>query len=149
LQRSFFLRLRRHPAAKGFAPSNERSFGKQTQRCTHGGPDCCLRQPRRIGSLGATLHIRKLVAQRTDPAQREFCGDGCHEGMIHSRAGTMRQYVARPRVRWVLQQAGNVNGVTHCDADGFGNRRGHEAIQTWLGSADRHAGGKAQGIFTV
>jgi hypothetical protein len=61
--------------------------------------------------------------------------------MIHSRAGTMRQYVARARVGWVLQQAGNVNGVTYCDADGFGNRRGHEAIQKWLGS--RHAGGKA------
>jgi hypothetical protein len=110
-------------------------FGKQIQRCSHGGPDRCLRQPRRIGSPGATFHIRKLVAQCADPAPRELCGDKRYEGMIHSRAGTMRQYVTRPRVGWVLQQAGNVNGVTYCDADGFDNRRGHETIQKWLGSA--------------
>jgi len=89
-QRSYCLGLRRHSAAKRFATGYERMFGKYSQRCIHSGPDCCLRQLWWIGPLSTTLHVRKLVAQRADAAAGKLCGDGTHEGMIHSSAGTMR-----------------------------------------------------------
>jgi hypothetical protein len=74
------------------------------------------------------LRVRKLVAQRGYSVPDELCGDGCHEGMSHSCAGTVRQYIAGPCVGRVLQQAGNANALSYCDADGLGNRRRHEAI---------------------
>jgi hypothetical protein len=54
--------------------------------------------------------------------------DGDHEGMIHSRSGAVCQHVVSPRLARSLQQAGNANGVVHCDTDGFGNRRRHGPI---------------------
>jgi hypothetical protein len=40
----------------------------------------------------------------------------------------MRQNITGPCLRRGLQQAGNANGLTNCNADGLGNRRRHEAI---------------------
>src|SRR5262249_35229187 len=133
LQWSFCLSLRCHPAAKRFPPANEWTFGNQNQRCRHSAADRCLRQLWRIGKLLAPLHVRHVEAQAGDPAQGESCGGGRHEGMIHSRAGAVRHYVASPCARRVLQQARNANGFAYCDADRFDNRMRHERNQAKLG----------------
>jgi hypothetical protein len=62
------------------------------------------------------------------PRRAKPRSDSCHEWMIHSRAGTMGQYVATLCVGRIQHQAGNANRIAHCDADGFGNRRRNDAI---------------------
>jgi hypothetical protein len=35
--------------------------------------------------------------------------------MIHAGSAGMRQHIASARLRWALQQAGDVNGLVHCN----------------------------------
>src|SRR5262249_384921 len=84
---------------------------------------CALVHERSDRRPQSSFNVDKL--SKFQPAPGEPRGDGCHEGMIHSRAGAMRHYVASSCVGWVLQQAGNANGFTYRDANSFGNRMGH------------------------
>ncbi len=53
------------------------------------------------------------------PRYGELRRDRRHEGMVHARAGAVRQHVAGARVRRHLQQAGHADGVVDRDCDGL------------------------------
>ena len=65
-QRALGLRLRGHAAAEGFAAGNQRQLRCKPRRFGNRGADGGVRDPRRIGTLAALLHIGELVAERGD-----------------------------------------------------------------------------------
>ena len=79
--------------------------------------------PRQRGPLLAPVVVDRVAWRDTpckgtgnakcDAAQYELSRHSYHEGMIHSRSGAMRQYVASPCVGRRLQQSGNSNGVVN------------------------------------
>src|SRR5262249_13697009 len=86
-------------------------------------------QLRRIWSPAAAVHVGKLVAQSGDTSQSKPPRDICHEGMIHSRSGAVRQQVASPCACCRLEQAGNANGVVNFNTDRIGSSRSHRLIR--------------------
>src|SRR5262245_4483540 len=131
-ERSFRLRLRGHAAAERFAAGDQRKARQQAQGRGRGSVDRCMGQLRRIWSPAAAPHIGKLVAQSCQASQSEPPRHICHEGMIHSRSGAMRQHVAGPCAWWRLEQAGNANGVVNFNTDWAGSFRSHELIPNAL-----------------
>lgn len=80
---------------------------------SHGG----VTDRRRIGSLGASLHIRKLVPKRCDAAGRELFGYDSHRRMGHAGARAVCKHEARLSVGWREQQAGNTGALVDGDRD--------------------------------
>ena len=126
-ERSFRLGLRSHAAAERFTAGNQREVRQQAQRRGQGSVDRCMGQLRRIRSPAAALHVGKLVTQSCQAPQSESACHICHEGMMHSRSGAVRQHVAGSCVWWCLEQAGNANGVVDFNANRVG-RFSHELI---------------------
>ena len=70
-QRFLRLRLRRHPAAEGLAAGNQRKLRQGVRGCRDRGAHRGVGELRRIGALGAALHVGKLIAQCGDAALPE------------------------------------------------------------------------------
>src|SRR2546430_13955805 len=67
-QRGGSLRLRRHATTEGFAAGGERKCGHEPGGLRHGGPDRRMRELGRVWPFAPLLHVRKLIAQRSDAA---------------------------------------------------------------------------------
>jgi hypothetical protein len=90
-QRSHCLRLRGHAATKGFSPRNQGQLRTEPAGFRHRGAHGGLCDGRRIGPLAAFLHVGELIAQARDSALIKARRKGCHEGMRHPGAGTVRK----------------------------------------------------------
>jgi hypothetical protein len=115
-QRGGSLRLRRHAAAEGFAAGDERKCGHEPGGLPHRGSNRRMRKLGRVGPFAPLLHVRKLIAQRGDPALSEFPCNSFHEWVEHSRSRPMREDVAGARLRRGQQQSGD--GVCVIDPQG-------------------------------
>ena len=69
--------------------------------CSHGS----LSDPRRIGAVLSSLHVRKLVPVGRDAASREDVGCLREKMVSHPRPGPMREYVQHARIVWPNQEA--------------------------------------------
>ena len=58
-----------------------------------------MTQRRRIGALGAALHIGELITQRTDAECMQLVRERCHGGMRHAGACAMAEYQQCASVR--------------------------------------------------
>ena len=85
-------------------PATSGSPGIERDACATAARTAACATFGRVGALRATLHVRKLVAQRCDAAFAEARGDRAHEPMLHAGTGAVREYVARARARRRDQQ---------------------------------------------
>ncbi len=109
------LGLRAHPAAERLAAGEERQPVETPIRFGDRGAHGRVRQARRVGSLRAALHERKLVAQGGDAARCEAVGYCDQERMIHSGPGAVRERIDGARPRWQTQQGRD--GAAAADLD--------------------------------
>src|SRR5207247_10886854 len=71
----------------------------------------------RSGPMAAGLHVRKLIAQRSDAAGGEPPRDRFHECMPHAGAGAMGEHIERPRLCRLEQQGRDLDPRVHADTD--------------------------------
>ena len=113
-QRPFAFELRHCLAAgeEGKCWCKPRGFG-------HGSADCRMRKFGRVGPIGASFHVRKLIAQRGDAALGEPLRSVIHEWVEHSGSRSMREDIAGARARRRQQQPADAV----CVIDRNGHRR--------------------------
>ena len=86
-------------------PANSGRSGASSRRLGDRGPHRGMGNCRRVGPSAALLHVRKLEAQRRDPALREAMRIRRHARMVHADARAMREDVQRLRVVRPQQQS--------------------------------------------
>ena len=84
-----------------------------------GSADRRMRKFGRVGPLGASFHVWKLIAQRGDAALGEPLRGAIHERVEHSGPRSMREDIAGARARRRQQQPADAVRVT----DRNGHRR--------------------------
>ena len=104
--------------AKGLAAGEEGKFRCKPRGFGHGSADRRMRKFWRVGPLGASFHVRKLIAQRGDAALGEPPRNAVHERVEHSRSRPMREDIAGARVRRHRQQPADAGCVI--DRNGHG-----------------------------
>ena len=82
---------------KDLPPANSGTSRQPPRRLDDRGPHSGLRERRRIRPLQAFLHVRKLEAQSRDAAFSQFPRKRCHERMVHSGTGAVRENIGGQR----------------------------------------------------
>ena len=101
------LRLRCHPAAKGFAAGDKRHVGHHPRRLGHGGAHGRMGELGRVWPPASLFHVGKLITQSCDTALSKPACDVRHKRMHHPRARAMRKHETRLRIRWRFQETGD------------------------------------------
>src|SRR5262249_26933902 len=131
------LRLRGHPPAKGLAAAGEGKFRGKPRGFGHGSADRRMRKFWRVGPLGASFHVRKLIGQRGDAALGEPPGNAVHERVEHSGSRPMREDIAGARARRRRQQPADAVGVIDRNGHGRDIWPVHRSLRPRLGGKRR------------